>query len=249
MITSSGIPTGDINKAHQITEVVSFNKVRVTVATVATVTQQFGGSSCFAIARNFIDLVNINIDHSVFENTSCKFEFRYRLASGRAMSPWNEFIPSGDILVSEEGSYYDLNDFEVRATITASEWLSPQIDLHGFTCMLSSFYLSTTEEIMAYVTRDVYLDNPSTSSKFFVTSMLPSGSTMKVYVKTLTDVESAWVEILPTSPIVNGGSSFAENEFVQPDTDEFIGIRLKIVMSGSRVNPPLLKDVRGIILA
>lgn len=246
---SAGIPSSELNRAHQVSEVVSFDTVKIIVTTQSTTTTDFGGSSVFALARNLINLVNINIDHSIFENTSCKFEFRYRLANGRALSPWYEFIPNSDVLVAEEGSFYDVNDIEIRATITASEWLSPQIDLHGFTCVINAFHLSETEGFMNYVSRDIYLDNPSTSSKFFVTSMLPSGSSLKVYVKTITDVESDWVELSPTTPLLNGASTFSENEFVQSDTDEFIGLRVKLSLTGSRVNPPVLKDIRGIILA
>jgi hypothetical protein len=244
----AGFTTAQLNKSHQVTEVVDFNTVKITLTSDATSTGSFGGSSAYSVARNLIDLVNVAADYSVYDGTSIKFEYNYRLAGTRALAGWTEFIPGSDTLVPEEGSLYDTTDFSIRVTIQASSYLSPQLDLHGFCATLSAYYVDQTEELMSMVSRDVYLDNPSTSAKFFISSLLPSGASMKFYMKTLTDVESDWIEINPNSPLLNG-STFVENEYDLPDQSEFIGVRYKVTLTGSRTNPPALKDIRGVILA
>ena len=99
------------------------------------------------------------------------------------------------------------------------------------------------------MSRDIYLDNPSTSGKIYVTSMLTTGSTIKLYVKYINDTESNWVELSSANPIVPGTSSFTENQFDIGEVAEFIGIRVKLVVRGPRTNPPVIRDIRGVLLA
>lgn len=249
IVPDYGLETAVLNATHTVIEVVNFKTVRVQLSASATTTGQFGGSVVFGTARNNINLVNINIDHSVYEGTSCKFEMRYRQASNRVMGQWIEFTPGTDILLSTEGSFRDTTDLEVRATLTSTSFLSPQIDIHGFTAVLNAFYLSDSEDLMAYVSRDIYLDNPSTSGKIFVTSMLTTGSSIKLYVKYINDTESDWVELSSANPIVPGTNSFTENQFDIGEVAEFIGVRVKLVVRGPRTNPPVIRDIRGVLLA
>lgn len=249
VVASNGISSQALNTIHQVTEVVGFNQFRVVISEQASVSGDFGGSVVLCTSRNLMNLVNINIDHSKFEGTSIKFELRYRLASGRSMSPWIEFIPGSDILLAQEGTFYDSNDMEVRVTVKSNGILSPQVDEHGFTAVINAFYLSESEQLMNYVSRDIYLDNPSTSGTIFVSSLLSTGATMKLYVKYITDSETDWIEVQPVTPISNGTPTFVENEFSLGEVGDFIGLRLKLSLTGPRTNPPLVKDIRGAILA
>lgn len=248
-IASNGISAPALNAVHQVTEVVDFNTFRVVISEQASVTGDFGGSEVFCVSRNGMNLVNINIDHSKFEGTAIKFELRYRFANGRSMSPWAEFTPGADILLAQEGTFYDSNDMEVRVTILSNGILSPQVDEHGFTALINAFYLSETEQLMNYVSRDIFLDNPSTSGTIFISSLLSTGATLKLYVKYISSSETAWIEVQPTTPIPNGTPTFVENEFALGEVGDFIGLRLKVSLTGPRTNPPLVKDIRGAILA
>ena len=249
VVPGNGISDTYINKSHQVVEVIDFNHVAINLDVSATTDGVFGGVDCFCTTRNLIDLIFVNVDYTTFDGTSVKFELRYRYADGRSISPWLEFTPGVDFLLPQEGTYFDENDLEIRATITAKNNLSPQIDIHGFTATIHAFYVSPNEDLFTYVSRDIYLDNSSTSARIYVSYMLPTSSSLSMYVKYLTDVESDWIEIDPVTPIVNGVSSFVENQFSTGDVDEFIGLRVKLVMRGLRTNPPLIKDLRGIILA
>ncbi|MGL4353073.1 MAG: DUF4815 domain-containing protein [Aeromonas popoffii] len=249
VIASNGISSQALNKVHQVTEVVDFNTFRVVISEQAALNGSFGGAEVVCISRNYMNLVNINIDHSKFEGTSIKFEMRYRFASGRSMSPWVEFTPGADILLAQEGTFYDSDDMEVRVTVLSNGVLSPQVDEHGFTAIINAFYLSETEQLMNYVSRDIFLDNPSTSGTIFISSLLSTGATMKLYVKYITDSETGWIEVPSTNPISNGTPTFVENEFSLGEVSDFIGLRLKVALTGPRSNPPLIKDIRGAILA
>lgn len=246
---SFGIDTADLNRSHLVTEVVDFNNVKVQAAAPATVSGQFGGAVGFSTSRNIVNLVNINIDHTKYEGTELGFEFRYRKASNRVISDWIPFTPGADVLLPEEGTFYDTTDFEVRATMTATATLSPMVDIHGFTVIMNAFYISDTEDLMSYVSRDIYLDNPSTSGKIFVTSLLTTGSTLKLYVQFLNGQQAQWVEIPPVNPLTPSSTAFTENEFDFGNVDEFIGTKLKLIVRGPRNNPPVIKDIRGVLLA
>lgn len=245
----TGVSSANLNKTHQITEVIDYNTVKVTLSQTVPNNFPFGGSNVISATRNIINLAFISVYSTVFENAGAKFECRYRQAATRTMSTWIEFVPNTDLLLPTECTYYDSSDFEIKVTMNSNTVLSPQIDLHGMTLLGTSFYVDATEELMAYVSRDVYLQNPSTSVRFYTGAMLPQNAGMKFYIKTITDVESDWIEIEPVNPIVNGFGQFVENEFSSEELPEFIGIRFKIVLTGSRNNPPTLRDVRGIVLA
>lgn len=246
---SFGIDATELNKSQLVTEVVDFKTVKIQVNAAATNSGQFGGSEGFSTSRNIVNLVNINIDHTKYEGTELGFEFRFRKAGNRVISDWVPFTPGTDVLLPEEGTFYDTTDFEVRATVTATGTLSPMIDIHGFTVIMNAFYISDTEDLMAYVSRDIYLDNPSTSGKLFVTSLLTTGSTLKMYVKFLNGQDANWVEIPPVNPLTPSSTIFTENEFDFGNVDEFIGTKIKLVVRGPRNNPPVIKDIRGVLLA
>lgn len=246
---SFGIETSDLNRSHLVTEVVDFNTVKVQAATPATFSGQFGGASGFSVSRNIVNLVNVNVDHTKYEGTELGFEFRYRKASSRVISDWVAFTPGTDVLLPEEGSFYDTSDFEIRATAKATNGLSPMIDVHGFTVIMNAFYISETEDLMTYVSRDIYLDNPSTSGKLFVTSLLTTGSSLRLFVQFLNGQDAVWTEIQPVNPITPSSTSFTENEFDFGDVNEFIGTKIKLVIRGPSNNPPVIKDIRGVLLA
>lgn len=249
VIASNGISSQALNGTHQVTEVVDFNTFKIVISEQAVLGGDFGGATILCVSRNLMNLVNINVDHSKFEGTVIKFELRYRLANGRSMSPWLEFTPGADILLPQEGTFYDSKDMEVQATILSNGVLSPQVDEHGFTAVITAFYLSESEQLMSYVSRDIFLDNPSTSGTIFISSLLSTGASMKLFVKYITSSETDWIEVQPTTPIPNGTPTFVENEFSLGEVSDFIGLRLKLTLTGSRTNPPLVKDIRGAILA
>lgn len=255
LVTLSGlegsfdIATTDLNRSHLVTEVIDFNTVKIQAETPANVSGQFGGSEGFSTSRNIVNLVNINIDHTKYEGTELSFEFRYRKASNRVISDWVPFTPGTDVLLPEEGTFYDNTDFEVRATMKASPSLSPMIDIHGFTVIMNAFYIAENEDLMSYVSRDIFLDNPSTSGKIFITSLLTTGSSLKLFVQFLNGQEAQWVEIPPVNPLTPSSTVFTENEFDFGNVDEFIGTKLKLIVRGPRNNPPVIKDIRGVLLA
>ena len=91
-------------------------------------------------------------------------------------------------------------------------------------------------------------DNPSTLARIFVGAKLPGNSTMKAFY--MLEGSSSWVEMSPSSPIVNDSSAAAEYVYQISDAGSFGGFRLKIEMfSDDRSKYPSLKDVRLIALA
>lgn len=249
VVASNGISAQALNTTHQVTEVVNFNTFKIVIAEQAALSGSFGGAVVMCVSRNSLNLININVDHSKFEGTSVKFQLRYRFASGRSMSPWLEFTPGADVLLPQEGTFFDSNDMEVRVTVHSNGVLSPQVDEHGFTAVITTFYLSESEQLMSYVSRDIFLDNPSTSGTIFVSSLLSTGASMRLFVKYISSSETDWIEVQPSSPIPNGTQTFVENEFSLGEVSQFIGLRLKLTLTGPRTNPPLVKDIRGAILA
>lgn len=246
---SFGVDATELNKTHLVSEVVDFDHFKIQVNVSATANGQFGGSNGFGVSRNIINLVNVNIDHTRYEGTELDFEFRYRKSGSRVISDWVSFVPGADVLLPEEGTFYDSSDFEIRAAVKAAAGLSPLVDLHGFTVIMNAFYISETEELMSYVSREVYLDNPSTSGRVYVTSMLPTGSSIKMFAQFLNGQATEWEEIYPVTPLTPSSTTFTENEFDFGDVDTFIGVKLKLVLKGSRTNPPVIKDLRGVLLA
>lgn len=247
VISDSGLTANQINKSHLVTEVLGFDTIRVAITGVAQASNQFGGYSVIASGGALINLVNINVNYTDFDKSKATFEFRYRLQNSRVLSPWIQFTPGTDILVPEEGSYRSTADIEVRVGFLSDGLLSPQVDIYGFTATLTSFRLSETEELFNYVSKPIALDNPSTSGRFFVGSLLPSGSNMKLYVRT--EGTDLWVEINPVNPLANSSNEFSETEYDLGERDPFASFRIKVALTGSRVNPPVLRDIRGVVLA
>lgn len=246
-LAEAGVDSSSINKTHIVSTVVDFDHITVLLDEASSETSVFGGLEVEATGGTLINLVNVNVDYTEFDTAKPIFEFRYRLQSTRLMSQWIQFTPRKDFLVPEEGSYRETGDVEVRAWVPSDGILSPQIDEFGFTVMLNSFRIDEELELFNYVTKPISLENPSTSGKFFISSLLPSGSSMKLYIRT--EGDTTWTEISPENTILTSSSNFLENVFDMGDKDPFASFRLKVSLKGSRVNPPVLKDIRGIVLA
>lgn len=248
ILPNSGLTSSSLNRVHIVTEVVDFDNIKVTLSDQAQQTRDFGGSEVIASGGVIVNLLNININYTDFDTSKVKFEFRYRLQNSRTMSSWLQFTPSSDVLLPEDGSYRATGDLEVRATFDSStNLLSPQVDEFGFCATLTSFRLSPTQELFNYVSKPISLENPSTSGKFFIGALLSGGSNMKLYIKP--EGNEIWEEVSPDNPIVNSTSEFSETAYSLGEKDPFATFRIKVSLTGSRSNPPILRDIRGIVLA
>ncbi len=247
VLPDAGLSSSVLNTSLSVSEVVDFDTLRVTLGETALTSVQFGGFEVFAAGGVLVNLVNINVDYTEFERAKPTFEFRYRLSSSRTISDWIQFTPGTDILLPEEGSYRSRDDIEVRALLNNNGILSPQIDTYGFTATLTSFRLDSNLEIFNYVTKPIALDNPSTSGRFFVGALLPSGSEMKVFIRF--EGSDVWEEIPPQNAIVSSSSTFTETTYDLGERTAFASFRLRVGLKGSRVNPPVLRDIRGVVLA
>lgn len=246
-LPDAGFSDSQLNTDLAVSEVVDFDTVRVTMPVAATSSVQFGGFDVRASGAHLVNLANINVDFTEFDQAKPTFEFRYRLQASRTLSNWIQFTPGADILLPEEGIYRDTTDIEVRATLPSNGILSPQIDTYGFTATLTAFRLDSTLEIFNYVTQPIALENPSTSGRFFVGALLPSGSVMTVYIRF--EGSDVWEVVPVQGDVISSSTSFTESTFDLGERDPFASFRLRIGLRGDRVNPPVLRDVRGVVLA
>lgn len=248
----NGIPTEEVNKTHTIVNV-SAKYVEFDVISAATKNGLFGGDNSTGIYRISFTQLFTNVEATVLDGCSLKWFYRYTQNSNRAKSAWLPFEPVTNTGTEFEGTYYNPQDFELKAVVTSTDHLTPYIDMHGFVTLMNSFIISPNDEECRGITQDILFGNPSTTAQIFVTNILPVGSTMKLYAQVYTNTDESgveWVELQPTNPVINSTIPVEQQYVINADDDKpFIGMRLKIVLLGNRTNIPMVKDIRGLALA
>ncbi|AWY10139.1 hypothetical protein [Vibrio phage VP-1] len=256
-VGDNNIATNSLNKTHTITSV-NDRYVVVSTGQTANASGHFGGDQITGKYRYGISQLFVNVESVARPGTTINWKYRVLNHTSRTKSSWQRFTPKSNVALQALGSFYNTSDFEIAAECkTSRSNLIPQIDLHGFTALHNSFVISKTEQINNAVTQDIFFTNPSTSLKLFIGSTLPTGSNMRVYVKLLggesggeSGTEPEWQELQPTSPIINSTIPVEQKYDLSVDQDNaFSGIKVKIALTGDRVNPPMINDMRGIALA
>lgn len=217
----------------------------------------FGGGNVMVKANNAFGLFYSNFSSLALTNTSIIWEYSYKQQNNRAMTAWTRFQPNANTLIAADGVVLTGTDFLIRATIaSALDNLSPVIDTSGMQTILIDARINTdlNNAQCRYISKDIRFNNPSTSSKFYISAKLPNTSGMKVYYKLITSdgtVSSApWVEIAPTTPTLNDSQRYFEYVYQLTQATPFIGYKLKVVLTGSvRTELPSLKSIRTIALA
>ncbi|QZI90454.1 hypothetical protein MYOV003v1_p0130 [Vibrio phage 207E48.1] len=255
-----GIPAIHINRSHVVSEVVDQNHVKFAIDSTVVAS---GGKGVIADSNlmmrgryRYAD-VYTNVETALLENTSISWSFRYTRDGSRVLTDWIPFEPRTNYVLRDfgEGTYRSVGDFEIRAVMkTLDERISPQIDMHGFTTILTGNEVDDKETLMSYVTRPMMFQNPSESAIIFLGALLPTGSDLKMYFNyILAGGESGWIEKSPTSSIVNNDTVPIEYKFQSDESEttnkDFLGLQVKIEVKGFRHNPPMLQDFRGVVVA
>lgn len=250
VISGSIFDSDDINGERTVIAVTE-NGFTFTAGAAAKVTATFGGFDVaiqghwvFATSQTFIP-------YTALEGTSVVFKENIKQASNRAFVGLTEFEPNfayeqgRECYVGEAGDYIVTVDLQ-----TDDDYLSPVVDIAGCTVVtwLPKVSSSLSQPQMAYVTKMLSFDNPSTLARIYVGAKLPGNSNMKVSY--MLDGSTTWVEMTPSSPIVNDSVSAVEYVYQIANAGSFSGFRLKVEMSSNdRSQYPSIKDVRLIALA
>lgn len=251
-IGSNNINTNSLNKEHTVTGV-NDKYIEVSTTDTANASGRMGGENATSQSRYSMSQLFTSVESVARHGTEISWFYRAMQNNSRTVSQWIQFNPKNTIQMPFIGTYLNPEDFEIKATCKSTTTLIPQIDMHGFVTLMNSFIVSNVMELCNGVTQDVYFTNPSTSLKLFVGSTLPVGSNMKIYVKTLrgeSSEEVSWVELKPTVPILNSTIPVEQKYELNVVKDNaFNGIKIKIALTGDRLNMPLVNDMRGIALA
>lgn len=255
-----GVPSTEINKSHVVARIVDQNRIAFNITTPVVAT---GGKGVIADTElamrgryRFADLFT-NIETALLKNTNINWMYRYKGDSNRVMTAWTPFEPRENYTLRAlgEGTYRTVDDFEIKATLSTQDVrLTPQVDLHGFTTVMTGNELDPTDNHMAYVTRPLMFENPSESAVVYLGALLPTNSSMKMYFNyILAGGTSGWIEKSPETSIVNNDSNVIEYKFVSDESKseykDFLGLQVKIEVKGDRHNPPSLQDFRGVVVA
>lgn len=217
----------------------------------------FGGGNVVVKANNAFGLFYSNFSSLALPNTGIVWEYSYRQQNSRAMTAWTRFQPNANTAIESDGVVLTGTDFQVRATLASSlDNLSPVIDTSGMQTILIDARINTdlNNAQCRYISKDIRFNNPSTSSKFYISAKLPNTTGMKVYYKLITSDASIaaapWVLIEPTTPTLNDSQRYFEYLYQLTQATPFIGYKLKVVLTGSiRTELPSLKSIRTIALA
>lgn len=222
----------------------------------ATATGTFGGGVIRMLGNYpFSDFFH-NAQTLVPSGTDILWEYSYLSQTSRSMTAWKAFQPKNTFALDDEGVVTKTGDFQVRATMTSTKTnLSPSIDMSGMGTMYISRRIDSTLPVFNYVSRQVRFDNPNTEARFYIGTVLPGTSTMKVYYKPIVTTDKdlstvAWVEMTPVVPLVNDAKNAVEYEYRMSGIGSFVGYKVKISLFGpDSTQTPLLTDFRSIALA
>lgn len=249
-----GVLASQINTDLVVSEVVDHDNFKVDVGVTLTGTGVMyqPSSTRVELRSNYmVSRFYPNIETLDNDSVSLVFEYRYRSVNG--MSGWLPLSQKNDNGVPVEGKFENVDDFEIRATMTTTDNIAPQIDLHGFTAVLNSFYVATDEAKYVYQTQPLFFTNPSTKAQFYVNVLLPGVASFKAFVKVLGEDQSdTWVEVPSTTPLVNDSVNFFEYKFeydVLQEDRQFSGLLVKLEFYSDRVNVPIVRDFRGVVFA
>lgn len=250
VVSGSIFDAGDLNGERTVVSVTE-NGFTFVAGASATVGATFGGSNV-AIQGHWVYAISQTmIPHLTFEKTKAVFKENIKQASNRTFVGAAEFVPNKAYEQSRECYVGNAGDYVVTVDLsTEDDYLSPVVDVAGCTVVtwLPKVSSSFDSEQMAYVTKLLSFDNPSTLARIYIGAKLPGNSNMKAFY--MLDGSTSWVEMTPSSPIVNDSSSAAEYVYQIANVGSFGGFRLKVEMtSDDRSQFPSLKDVRLIALA
>ncbi|CAM0000723.1 hypothetical protein VPHK469_0236 [Vibrio phage K469] len=252
-----GIPHTEINTTHTVLEVVDQNRVRFETKTAVGSTGIIADTDLTMKGRYRFAELFANIEDAVLDGTNITWYWRYTRDSSRSKTDWTVFEPRTSYVLRDtgEGTQHASEDFEIKAVMTTNDVrLSPQIDMYGFTTVMSGNDVDVKEKLMGYVTRPMIFENPSESAIIYIGALLPTNSSMKVYFNyILPGGESGWLLQNPSTTVLNNDSSVLEHKFVSDESsttnNDFLGLKVKIELTGDRHNPPMLRDMRGVVLA
>ncbi len=249
-VGGNGILAVTINATHVVTSVIDHKTYTLTM-TEANSTGLIPSTVAFVTGRYLFNQLFTSVNALVINGTDIKWRLRYTQAD-RTPSAWIDFNPDEELNVNTEGSYGVSTDFEIQAVLTTTQYLSPQIDMHGFTSIVNGFLVDPVVTSHSYDTRDLMFSSPSTQANLYVSALLPTNSNMRVYIKLLDSSGSSadidWTEVTPHFPITNDSSKVNEYRYVMERTESFSGIRVKVEGYGDRTAPPLIKDFRAIVV-
>lgn len=248
-----GLTESEINGERQVEEVIDHDTFTISVGGTLNesgVLYQPTDPRIEIKSNYMVSQFYPNIEVLEHDSVDTTFEYRHRTVSG--VSPWLPLGIKNVNYVTQEGKFVDPEDFEIRMTTTTTDNIAPQVDLHGFTSVLNSYYVDTDQNKAryTYVTKPLFFTNSSTALDFFVNLLLPGFSTFKVWVQTLDDSEdSDWVEVSPENTIINDGLNNQEYQFHYESSEAFTGLRCKIEFYSDRVDVPIVSDIRGVAFA
>lgn len=248
-----GIPLSEVNKTHTVSSVLDANNFRVATTTEANANGVINAPRVNVSGRHMFSALIADAEVLTVGNTKVTWKVRYKKHDSRAFTPWFDYRLEDVAYLVEEGTFRDVDDLELRATLHVSEYQTPQVDLHGFTTVLLNREIDTNAATFKYVTQDLYFNNPSTGLKLYTGALLPANSDMKLYVKLLREGDVSnqveWQEVKPTFPIMNDGSVVNEYQYSHDDPNTFSGVKVKIEVTGERTNYPMIRDFRGMAVA
>lgn len=252
-----GFTENEINRKHTVKDA-KYSSFVIVMPRPADSDGNIGGEKARFLGNYLISMFYTDITSTVIQGSEMTLEYSYRDAATNAISNWAQFESGKDVHLPTEGIYREPGDFRIRATMYRSEannFVAPMIDTQDFTVVLNSFGVDPFEKVFRYVTKDVAFNDPCSSVKIYVGAKLPSQSSLELQVKLIRTGESYddvnWETISPTQPLLNDNSNFFEYEFAKNVNakNPFIGLKVRIMVSGSRVFVPALKDFRLIALA
>lgn len=252
-----GLVESDLNKEFIVKEAAYSNFV-ITASKKADSDGVIGGENGRYLGNYLISMFYVDVTHTLIQGSSMELEYCYRDAATNLVSNWIKFESATDVFLPTEGIYREQDDFKVRVTMRRSEennFVAPMVDTQDFTVILNSFGVDPFEKVFKYVTKDIAFNDPCSSVKFFIGARLPSQSDMELQIKLVRSGEQfndvKWEKVDPSQPFVNDNTNFFEYEF-NKDVDAknpFVGVKARVLISGSRVAIPALKDFRLIALA
>ncbi len=257
-VSANGIPAGDVNGAHVVSNV-TIDTFTFTTTSNATLTGTMGGNDVrFLVNYPFTQFIP-SISQKTLQGTTIKWEYQYLVQGSRSRTAWLPFLNNAKFtFLLDEGVVLNAaTDFKVRCTMTTTDPnLTPQIDLSGAGCMMIGMRINNdvNDPAFRYVTKSVRFDNPSTSAKVWANSSLPGNSTMRVYYKLLTTGDEVlntkpWIELLPSKPLANNIAAI-EYEYQLANVGTFIGYKMSVVFLGDDAcQTPIMSDFRTAALA
>ena len=265
----SNIPTGNgivglPTWTTSVTQVIDADNFTVVAASNANVTGSYGGGDVQIVCNAPYVSMTPQVNQLTFRNTDIEWSFNPAEWPNGNRLGFIKYDPNANVnlkfrCVEKKGL---VNQYLVNLSTTQDN-LSPMIDIE-LGCILTDNRINTPDldkpekGIYKYVSKTLRFDNPSTSARFWIGAKLPGSSGIRLYYKALitgdedlyNDDTIPWVNLLPTTPIINSDKVFNEFSFLLDGIGKFIGYRILIVMYGDNATQtPELSDIRTIALA